>query len=189
MGWTGGALQGPFTSLAAIEFDLGAEFAARVIEKARYGTVIYAAVRSREGDNVFALVLLAERREGILYTKPVSEDMGPAEDRCPAHILDLLTAPSNDWARKWRERCRARLAQPKPCRGQKVVFAEPITFTNGESHSKFTYDGGSRFHTDKGGSVTSADGRSLGSPSRDRRWPPGRMNLRTLLGLGSRPPL
>ncbi len=114
MGWTGGQLQGPFTSRAAIEFDLGADFAARVIDSARYGTVIYAAVRSRDANDVFGLVLLAERRGGILYTKPISEDMGPAEDRCPAHILDLLTAPSNDWARKWRERCRARLSRPRP---------------------------------------------------------------------------
>ena len=131
MGWTGGELQGPFTCRAAIEFDLGAEFAARVIDTVRYGTVIYAAVRSRDEKEVFGLVLLAERRDGILYTKPISEDMGPAEDRCPARILDLLTEPSNDWARKWRERCRARLAKPRPRKGQTVAFAKPLTFTNG----------------------------------------------------------
>src|ERR1039458_5047185 len=117
MGWTGGELPVPFTALAAIEFDLGADFAARVIDTVRYGTVIYAAVRSRDGSDVFGLVLLAERRDGILYTKPISEDMGPAEDRCPARILDLLTAPSNDWARAWRERCCARLAKPPPRKG------------------------------------------------------------------------
>ena len=49
MGWTVGHLQGPFTARAAIEFDLGAEFAARVIDTARYGQVIYAAVRSSAG--------------------------------------------------------------------------------------------------------------------------------------------
>ena len=150
MGWTGGQLQGPFTALAAIEFDLGADFAARVIDTVRYGTVIYAAVRSRDGDDVFGLVLLAERRGGILYTKPISEDMGPAEDRCPARILDLLSAPSNDWARAWRERCRARLSKPRPRNGQTVNFAKALTFTNGESHSTFTYRGGSRFRTDNG---------------------------------------
>jgi hypothetical protein len=151
MGWTGGQLQAPFTARAAIEFDLGADFAARVIDTVRYGTVIYAAVRSREGKEIFGLVLLAERRGGTLYTKPISEDMGPAEDRCPARILDLLTPPSNDWARQWRERCRARLAKPHPRKGQTVVFAEALTFTNGQSHSTFTYLGGSRFHTADGG--------------------------------------
>jgi len=49
MDWTAGHLQGPFTARAAIEFDLGAEFATRVIDTVRYGRVIYAAVRSRDG--------------------------------------------------------------------------------------------------------------------------------------------
>ena len=122
MGWTAGALSQPFTARAAIEFDLGADFTARVIDTVRYGTVIYAAVRSREDQEIWGLVLLAERRAGILYTKPISEDMGPAEDRCPARILDLLSEPSNDHARQWRERCRARLAKPRPRKGQTRRF-------------------------------------------------------------------
>jgi hypothetical protein len=150
MGWTAGALSQPFTALAAIEFDLGPEFAVRVIDTVRYGTVIYAAVRSHDDKEIFGLVLLAERRAGILYTKPVSEDMGPVEDRAPARILDLLTEPSNDHARQWRERCRARLAVPRPRKGQKVAFAKALTFTNDEVHSTFTYQGGSRFRTDNG---------------------------------------
>jgi hypothetical protein len=117
MGWTAGHLQRPFTARAAIEFDLGAEFAARVIDTARCGQVIYAAVRSSDGQEVFGLVLLAERRDGVLYTKPISEDMGPVEDCCPAHILDRLTEPSNQNAREWRERCRARLTKPCPSQG------------------------------------------------------------------------
>jgi hypothetical protein len=76
--------------------------------------------------------------------------MGPAEDRCPACILDLLTEPSNDWAREWRGRCRARLAKPRPRKGQTVAFAKPLTFTNRETHSSFTYQGGSRFRAENG---------------------------------------
>jgi hypothetical protein len=34
MGWTGGELRKPFTALAAIEFDLGEDFARRVIDTA-----------------------------------------------------------------------------------------------------------------------------------------------------------
>jgi hypothetical protein len=96
------------------------------------------------------LVLLTEREKGVLFTKPVSEDMGPLEDRCPARILDLLTAPSNEDAREWRERCRARLARPRPRKGQRVAFAEPLTFTNNEIHRVFVYEGGSRFRTTNG---------------------------------------
>ncbi len=118
MGWTAGHLKGSFTARAAIEFDLGAEFAARVIDTARYGQVIYAAVRSSNGQEVFGLVLLAERRDGVLYTKPISEDMGPAEDRCPARILAQLTEPSNRHAREWRQRCRAKLMKSCSTRGR-----------------------------------------------------------------------
>jgi len=150
MGWTAGHLEGPFTARAAIEFDLGAEFAARVIDTARHGRVIYAAVRSNDGEEVFGLVLLAERRDGVLYTKPISEDMGPAEDRCPARILDQLTEPSNQHAREWRQRCRSRLTKPRPRQGQTVTFVKPLQFTNGDEHRTFTFQGGSRFRSADG---------------------------------------
>ena len=55
--WTGGELRKPFTALAAIEFDLGEDFARPVIDTALYGRVVYAAVRSRNGQEVFGLVL------------------------------------------------------------------------------------------------------------------------------------
>jgi hypothetical protein len=150
MGWTAGHLEGSFTARAAIEFDLGAEFAARVIDAVRYGRVIYAAVRASRSDDVFGLVLLTEREGGVLYTKPVSEDMGPAEDRCPARILDLLSAPSNEHAQQWRERCRTRLTAPRPQKGQTVVFTDPLTFTNDQVHDRFTFEGGSRFRATNG---------------------------------------
>ncbi len=150
MGWTAGHLEGPFTARAAIEFELGAEFAARVVDTVRYGQVIYAAVRSGDGHEVFGLVLLAERRDGVLFTKPISEDMGPVEDRCPARILDQLTEPSNDQAHKWRQRCRARLVRSHPRIGQKVVFVKPLRFTNGDAHSALTFQGGSRFRSADG---------------------------------------
>lgn len=150
MGWTGGQLNGPFTSLAAIAFELGDEFASRVIDTARYGTVIYAAVRSADGKQVFGLVLLAERSGGILYTKPISEDMGPAEDCCPERILDLLTEPGNEHAREWRSRCRARIERGRPTPGQTVAFAEPLKFVDGTEHRVLTFVGGSRFKSHDG---------------------------------------
>ena len=151
MGWTAGQLDAPFSSRAAIEFELGEKFASRVIDTARYGTVVYAAVRSEGNpDQVFGLVLLAERRDGLLWTKPISEDMGPAEDSCPARILELLTDPSNEHAREWRERCRARLARGRPKPGQKVAFEEPVGFVDGTEHRVLTFVGGCRFRSQEG---------------------------------------
>jgi hypothetical protein len=77
---------------------------------ARYGNIIYAAIRSVDGSEVFGLVLLIKRRNGTLFTKPVIEDMGPAEDGCPSRILDLLTPPHTENARDWRKRCRIRIS-------------------------------------------------------------------------------
>ena len=151
MGWTAGYLNAPFTAHSAIAFDFGEDLAARVLDTARYGTVIYAAVRSADSqEEVFGLVLLAERRNGVLFTKPIGEDMGPAENGCPARILDLLSEPSNEAARQWRARCRARLARPRPRKGQTVVFSEPLCFLDGSEHHVLVFEGGSRFRSREG---------------------------------------
>lgn len=150
MGWTAGYLDRPFSAEAAIAFAHGDGFMDSVLATARYGTVIYAAVRASDSDDVFGLVLLAERREGVLFTKSINEDAGPAQDACPARILNLLTPTSNECARRWRERCRARLARGRPRKGQKVVFETPICFSDGSQHRCLTFEGGSRFRSDDG---------------------------------------
>lgn len=110
MGWTAGRFEGACAPRDVVGFCLGREFASRVIETARCGSIVYAAIRSSDGCSVSGLVLLTERRDGCLFAKPISEDMGPAEDGCPARILELLTPTRNESARDWRDRCRRRLA-------------------------------------------------------------------------------
>jgi len=150
MGWTAGYLEGPFSSKAAIDFEFGERFTDRVLATARYGTVIYAAVEAADSDDVFGLVLLAERRDGVLFTKSINENAGPPHDGCPARILDLLTPASSECAQRWRERCRVRLARDRPRRGQKIVFGRPIDFSDGSQHSCLVFEGGSRFRSDDG---------------------------------------
>jgi hypothetical protein len=150
MGWTAGYLDRPFSAEAAIAFALGDEFMNRVLATARYGTVIYVAVRASDSDDVFGLVLLAERRDGVLFTKSINENAGPTQDECPARILDLLSPASSKCARRWRERCREQLARGRPRRGQKVVFGRPIRFSDGSQHRCFTFEAGSRFRSPDG---------------------------------------
>lgn len=150
MGWTAGYLDRPFSAKAAIAFEFGEGFTDRVLATARYGTVIYAAVEAGDSDEVFGLVLLAERRDGVLFTKSMSENAGPAHDGCPARILDLLTPASSECAHRWRERCRARLARGRPCRGQTIVFDRPIDFSDGSQHRCLVFEGGSRFRSHDG---------------------------------------
>lgn len=110
MGWTAGNIEGVCTARDAIVLALGREFAPRVIDTAHCRGIIYAAILSSDGYGVSGLVLLTERRDGRLFTKPIPEDMGPVEDGCPARILRLLTPTSNENARGWRDRCRKQLA-------------------------------------------------------------------------------
>ena len=74
----------------------------------------------------------ADSRSSTTPTQ-LTETMGPYHYDCPASILDLLGPPGNDYAAKWREACRARLAltsRRKPRPGDMLVLAEPLTFTD-----------------------------------------------------------
>ncbi len=101
-------------------------------------------------DGVFAVVLEFERRplyEEYAY-QTCFEEEGPLHYDCPERILDklspleLMLDPSTaefNYAREWREQCRARIAKrrsaPKP--GSTIRFNYPIRFTDGRSHDTF----------------------------------------------------
>jgi hypothetical protein len=109
MAWTSGDFDGRLTAKAAVAFVFGAEYAEQhLLDATRDGEVVYAALRGEDPQEVWGLVLIIKREGKHLHVKRISEDMGPYDDRCPQKILDLLSEPSNEWARDWRRRCRAR---------------------------------------------------------------------------------
>ncbi|ASY46837.1 MULTISPECIES: DUF6927 domain-containing protein [Sphingomonadaceae] len=96
------------------------------------------------GGEIFAIVCLVRwnprDKEGmILGYKDMEESMGPCEDGCPAHILDLLTATDNKYALDWRERCRANLARRgrKLSDGDRIRLEAPVTFSDGHVGQEF----------------------------------------------------
>ena len=114
----------------------------RVLRSSMVGQVYYAAVQNYDVDrvkSVFAVVCLTrwtpKARDGHIFAyKDMDESCGPNESQCPAQILDLLTEPSNDYARAWRARCRARLVltgRKLPKTGDRLIFPEPVRFTDG----------------------------------------------------------
>jgi hypothetical protein len=126
MGWTGTGIDHsrPVSAREAIATECGESWLARVVDCARKplryedGYAAYAAVRDADDPSrVFGLVVLYSTSTSnwggvngrTLYTKAITEDMGPAEDECPARILKLLTPTENEYASQWRERCRARV--------------------------------------------------------------------------------
>ncbi|RVT38266.1 DUF6927 domain-containing protein [Sphingobium algorifonticola] len=109
--------------------------------------VYYAAAQTlRDGvaGEVFAVVCLVRwnprSKDGHQFGyKDMSENMGPHEADCPAHILELLSPTANDYARDWRARCRANLAarSRKLADGDRILFPAPITFTDGHEAQEF----------------------------------------------------
>ncbi|MDX3911143.1 MAG: hypothetical protein QHC67_15185 [Sphingobium sp.] len=93
---------------------------------------------------VFAIVCLVRwnprDKEGYIFGyKDMDETMGPCEDQCPRHILDLLTPTDKAYALDWRRRCRANLERRdrKLADGDRIRLAEPMKFTDGHVGQEF----------------------------------------------------
>ncbi len=113
--------------------------------------VFYAAWKlgPRHGDeagDVVALVVMLKRiprsSDGCnFYYKAITEQMGPADDTCPERILKLLTPTENEYATEWRQKCWDNVAKakakPKPKKGDRIRFAEPLEFTDGSTCQEF----------------------------------------------------
>ena len=96
------------------------------------------------GGDVFAIVCKviwnpkSKTGEHFGY-KDMDESMGPCEDNCPAHILDLLTSTDKEHALDWRRRCRANLERRarKIEDGDRIKLASALTFTDGHVGDEF----------------------------------------------------
>jgi hypothetical protein len=95
----------------------------KVLASVMVGSTYYAAVEVRDKvhatSKVRAVVALTQRkrsRENGLEIgfKAMDESEGPVKSDCPARILDMLTDAPNDYARAWRNRCRANAGQVLP---------------------------------------------------------------------------
>lgn len=84
-----------------------------VIKSAMVGAVYYGAIR--HGNDVFGLVVLTSTNTRDYYNfsyKMMDETEGPYYNRCPKSILDLLPPTDNEYANKWRQRCRDNIGKP-----------------------------------------------------------------------------
>lgn len=75
---------------------------------------------------VYADMTIVERRDGKVWTKSMSEDMGPCYHNCPARILDLLTETKDETAKEWREKCR--YAAVRHAQTAKLKVGDKVTF-------------------------------------------------------------
>lgn len=71
--------------------------------------------------------------------KDMTEAMGPCEDNCPQHILDLLTSTDKEHALDWRRRCAENLKRRsrKLADGDRIRLPEAVKFSDGHEGREF----------------------------------------------------
>lgn len=84
-----------------------------VVDSSLKGTTVYLAIKRTKKETgefeIYAVVALTHMdNNGYFMVKTMSEDMLPYYYDAPKHLLDKLTAPYNDSAREWREKCAAK---------------------------------------------------------------------------------
>lgn len=109
MGWTGTwAKHFKANGKIDIHAEVDALVGERLVKSVMVGSVCYCAIQDMDDSNsVYAMVVLThtDNRGGEFYYKAISEQMGPAESKCPTSILKLLTPIDSEFANNWRERC------------------------------------------------------------------------------------
>ena len=99
--------------------DDGAQSGQEAVKKCLRGNALYAVMRNfrvsaegRENETGrFLMVCLLGAHDGDWGSKDMDESMGPSEAKCPPAYFDLVGPPPNEWAKNWRERCRAYVAK------------------------------------------------------------------------------
>lgn len=137
-----------FSTLRNGEWEVLAD--ATVGTSGEWRSVWYAAIKdNRPGfdGEVWALVVLMHGSGNTFVYKDMSEQMGPAEDACPAKVLDQLSPTTHEYATAWRQKCRDRItaekARPTVKAGDTIRLSRPVRFGGdiGEE-DVFTYVGG-----------------------------------------------
>ena len=81
--------------------------------------VYYAAMKSTDSNEVWALVVLTATDGREFGYKDMDETMGPGYYDCPIGILKLLSPTDNAYAKEWRKNCYAAIEQKR--KGQKLA--------------------------------------------------------------------
>jgi hypothetical protein len=150
MGWTGHYTNRPSEEVVREELSYGGYNTIVANRGAKYW------VLERDGLR-FAVTVIVKRRPGEVMTKIISEDMGSYDYGFPLAFLDLLGEPLNDYSARWREGVRKyhadKKAKPTLKKGDTVLLAEPIEFSDGRKRDRLTYLGGYRFRDEYGQQV------------------------------------
>jgi hypothetical protein len=146
MGWTGIYTRESAESVIRRDMESGGMCRVLANRGAKYWLVENVKTGIR-----FAVVAEVKRRGGELVFKLVDESMGPFQHGYPLAWLDRLSPTDSEYALAWREKVRNHHANKKSTRGLKpgdrIVFEEPVEFTDGSKYSELVYRGKFLFYT------------------------------------------
>lgn len=125
MGWTSYCVKGKIDRLAECRRQFGKypEWAT-ILKDAIVGDVYYAAMKSARENEIWALIVLTDARNGEFAYKDMDETMGPFYYDCPNSILRLLTPTKNERANNWRRICYANTSKRSPEKPKKDPLRE-----------------------------------------------------------------
>lgn len=108
MGWDGVEFKKDFTNKEIKKYldDWYSPIDSAIINGTYYAAVSYRGnKRSKKVISGLVVLIQIEKKEKILMTKEIPEDMGPAESDCPTRIIKLLSPTKNRIALRWRQEC------------------------------------------------------------------------------------
>lgn len=86
---------------------------ATIVKDRIVNNVYYAAMKSTDSNEIWALVVLTDTDGNEFGYKDMDETVGPAYYDCPIGILKLLSPTDNTYAKKWRKNCYAAIEQKR----------------------------------------------------------------------------
>lgn len=108
-----------------------------LIKDAMIGSTWYGAVKLVSTGEIFAVVMLTSTTNGTEFAyKDMDETCGPCAYDCPASILNLLSPPTNEWSREWREACRQQIARKAELRKLHKATVIDVVYPFDTSHRK-----------------------------------------------------
>lgn len=155
MGWTGTHIDD--TSNKSIINHFKTEFnndKTEVLKIAKVGSTVYGAVKTKETNEIWALVILTSIDNKDYFNlnyKDMDETVGPCSYNCPQSIMKLLSpledTHENRLAINWRKQVNEQHEKTKMFSQDNIIIKvkNPIKFNNGVEYFYFKKQGKSLF--------------------------------------------
>lgn len=141
MGWTGSERNKRLTTFQQACEQEGIKIDRILAHNSKAGVhyIAYPSENPKTPNAIIALTVLTKTVRGEFLTKVVDETMGPCTFGASSKVLDALTEPLNEYAREWREKCRAQKSKMnlRDHVGKVMTLEHPIRFIDTVEETSF----------------------------------------------------